>query len=986
MFRPTIVVSGFLASVATLLLLNAPAFAQSGISGVVKDSSGAVMPGVTVEASSPALIEKVRAVTTGTDGQFNLVDLRPGLYTVTFSLPGFSAIKNEGINLPANFTATVNAVLQVGSVEETLTVTGDAPAVDLKSAVQATELSHAMLDALPTGRSAHNFAVAVPGVTGVNLGGFPTGRDSNRLNAFGSSSYEATLSIDGDRINHGGQVGGPFTTTRSNPAMVGELAVVTTGAGAQYGAAGVQMNLIPKEGGDKFTGYLYSMYTSNSLDASNVTPDLRAQGVTKVGVVKQWDFDPAFGGPIKPGKVWFYASYRNSEIQQYRPGMYENATPGAWTYTNDLSRPSTATITDPDESIRVTAQPTSKDKFKFYASWQRRIMNYGFELNTVSNEATTNQHYPPNRTLQAMWNRTVSSKLLLDAGFTRYDVTFVNYAQPGTTGEDPNAIAVTEQTTGLQFRSPQSFGNSGGAMWTYHGSASYVTGAHYARVGFSLIQNHYFTNAIAAAPHQDITYTLRNGIPISLTQYAPAMSVADIKADAALYAQDQWTLKRMTLNLGLRYEYYNGYNEPTNQPATRFVGARSFPGTQNTPDWRDLNPRFAIAYDLFGNAKTALKFSVGRYVAQQAIAAVTQASPTSLSIQTATRTWTDANNNYIPDCNFANLNANGECGKLSNPNLGSNDPSVATADPAILHGFGVRPYQWETTGGIQRQIMSGWSVSGTYVRRSFGNFTITKNLTVSPADYDPYCIVAPVDPRLPGGGGNQICGLYDIKPQFFGIPTQSIVTAASQFGNETQTYNGVDVSTTAHLKHDIQLLGGVTIGRIATNTCFIVNSPQEMRFCSQVQPFQPVFKMSATLPIRWGVNATVLVQSLPGGQNNISSTPYNTNNGIQANYAATNAEIEPSLGRNLAAGPNATVTIPLITPNTMYTDRQTMVNARFTRPITIGVVKVVPGIEVDNLFNASTPFSVNNVYGPAWLTVSQIMNPRAASISLQMQF
>src|SRR5207249_3913985 len=139
-----------------------------------------------------------------------------------------------------------------------------------------------------------------------------------------------------------------------------------------------------------------------------------------------------------------------------------------------------------------------------------------------------------------------------------------------------------------------------------------------------------------------------------------------------------------------------------------------------------------------------------------AAAAVTAANLAGTSITSATRTWTDLNRDFVPDCDFTDPNPKLECGRLSNAAFGGNDPTVATIDPSVLHGFGVRPYQWETTAALQRQIVEGWSVTASYVRRSLGNFTVTKNTTVSPADYDTYCITAPVDPRLPGGGGNQI--------------------------------------------------------------------------------------------------------------------------------------------------------------------------------------------------------------------------------------
>ena len=888
--------------------------------------------------------------------------------------------------MPSGFTATVNAEMRVSSLEETVTVTGSSPVVDVQTTTQALELSKSLLDVLPTGRAPHNFAQAIPGVTGVNLGGFATGRDANRLAAYGSSSYEATLAIDGDKVYWGTLVGGPGVTTRANPAMVGEISVVTTGGTAQKGESGVQINLIPKEGGNQFSGYVYSMFTNSTLQASNVTSGLKAQGVGPTGIVKQWDVDPAFGGPLKRDVLWFFGSVRNSQIEQYRPGLYENATPGTFVYTNNDGEPSTATIIDPDYSGRLTWQATRSDKFRFYASTQPRTMNLGFELSTVSNEATSVQTYPPNRILQAGWQRPVGHRLLLDAGWTRYDIVLNNTPQPGTSATNPNTIALTEQTTGLQFGSPQAFQHSGGGMWTYHGSASLITGSQSVKVGFSIVQQDYSNFGFLAAPHGDITYQLRNSVPNLLTEYAPVNYDAHIKCDCAIYVQDQWTRKRLTLNIGLRYEYLNGWNSAVTEPASTFVGARSFPGTADTPNWKDVNPRTAVAFDLFGDGKTALKFSLGRYDTQMAAGAATQASPAAVSIQSASRTWNDTTDSYTPNCNLTNPGANGQCGTLANAYFGSDSPSVATVDPAVLRGFDVRPYQWETAASLEHQLAQGWSLTASYIRRSFANFTVTQNLTVTPADYDPYCITAPADPRLPGGGGNQICGLYDVKPQYFGIATQSIITSAARFGNDTQIYNGFSVSTNARFADGVQLLGGLTVGRTVTNQCFIVNTPQDLRFCEIAQPFQPLFKMTAIFPPVWHIDTTVLYQTLPGGQSNITSSPYNTNNGIQANDSVTSAQIAPSLGRNLAAGANATVTIPLITPDTLYTPRQHMVSVRFTRAFQAGRFRIVPGIEVDNLLNASTAFSVNNTYGPAWQAVNQIMNPLNVQFNAQLTF
>src|SRR3954453_10756151 len=150
---------------ACAVLLPAAAFGQASIAGVVRDTSGAVMPGVTVEASSPALIEKVRSAVTDGSGQYKIVNLRPGLYTVTFTLPGFSSVRREGIELTGDFTATINAELKVGSLEETITVSGAAPLVDVQSVTKQTVFTREILDVLPAARSIQGAAVLIPGVT-----------------------------------------------------------------------------------------------------------------------------------------------------------------------------------------------------------------------------------------------------------------------------------------------------------------------------------------------------------------------------------------------------------------------------------------------------------------------------------------------------------------------------------------------------------------------------------------------------------------------------------------------------------------------------------------------------------------------------------------------------------------------------------------------------------------------------------------------------
>ncbi len=316
-----------------VFLGHAAAFAQNGeIAGVVKDSSGAVLPGVTVEASSPALIEKVRSVVTDSQGQYRIIDLRPGSYVVTFTLPGFSVVKRDGIELAGAFVATVNADMRVGAVAETITVSGQSPLIDTQSVTQVKSLPADVIDALPTGRSFQNLSVLVPGVTigltNQDVGG-SGGQRYQTLSVHGSRSDQMPLVLNGMPYNNMNNTGGGYNTTLVvNTATVQEMTVTTSALSAESRSSGVLTNTIPKEGGNTFRGYLFGNFSNGALQSDNLSPDLIDRGLTRVNSVKRlWDFNPAMGGPIVQDKLWFYGGFRHSGAQNYIAGMYKNLRP-----------------------------------------------------------------------------------------------------------------------------------------------------------------------------------------------------------------------------------------------------------------------------------------------------------------------------------------------------------------------------------------------------------------------------------------------------------------------------------------------------------------------------------------------------------------------------------------------------------------------------------------------------------------------------------
>src|SRR5688572_7023285 len=304
----------------SLTLLTTAAFAQSAIAGVVRDTSGAVLPGVTVEASSPALIEKVRAATTNETGQYRIVDLRPGTYSVTFTLAGFNTVVRQGIILETNFTAPINVDLQVGSLEETVTVTGESPIVDVQSSQRREVVSQQFLETLPTGRSYSLIANTIPSITNAgqfDVGGSSTMWSAGTLNVHGSDSRDSRVMIDG-MVADGMMGSGQCQCFYDNEMQTQEIAVQVGGGSAEFQLGGVQVNRIPRSGSNQFSGDQLIFFSNGRLESRNLDDDLVARGVTTPSrLFRQYDVNYSLGGPILRDRLWFFFSGRNWAYDQY---------------------------------------------------------------------------------------------------------------------------------------------------------------------------------------------------------------------------------------------------------------------------------------------------------------------------------------------------------------------------------------------------------------------------------------------------------------------------------------------------------------------------------------------------------------------------------------------------------------------------------------------------------------------------------------------
>jgi carboxypeptidase family protein/TonB-dependent receptor-like protein len=990
MVRNDVVAASFRV-LALLLLFPISAWAQGEtgtIAGVVKDATGAVLPGVTVEASSPALIERVRTVVTDADGLYKIINLRSGTYTVTFTLTGFNTLKREGIDLSASFTASVNADLRVGTIEETVTVSGQAPVVDVQNVLQQKVVTRDLMDSLPTAKTFGSYAVLVPGVTvnAPDVGG-AYGDLSVALAIHGSRPNESQIDIDGMPAINGLARGGGQYGQFLNNGMMQEISVETGGMSAESELSGVRSNVIPREGGNTFKGVISAAYTNRSLNSSNVSPELLASGLTANRVGRIYDFNPSAGGRITRDKLWFFLSFREWGTRTTRAGpagaARPNQTPGSIIFTPDPNRFAFDHTWHLSISDRLTWQVSRKNKITAFYEFQNH--EYEFPTDSVGNAPETRSLYKeiPQYLAQVGWSSPVTNRLLLEAGATLAANDWVRYIEPDVI---PGVSPITELSTNFTYRAGTgvNYGHNRSNQYNYRASATYVTGSHAFKTGIFLMHTWAYTTT---EPNNPVNLALRNGIPVQIQQWATPISYREkVNYNLGLYAQDRWTRNRLTLNLGVRSDFLNAFIEPQSLPAGPFVTARDFPGLNNIPNWKDISPRLGMSYDLFGNGKTAVKVNVGRYMIGEGIITFTRlVNPVTAAVPNVTRTWHDDNRDFVPNCDLVNPFANGECEQMQNLNFGKTVPTTRYADD-VSQGFGVRSDNWEGAASIQHEFLPGMSVNATYTRRWYGKFRATQNLAVTNADFSPYCITVPVDPRLPGGGGNQLCGFYDVSTDKLG-KFDNVISQASHFGKQEDVFDGIDLVGTARMPRGMVVSGGVSVGRERINTCYMlpdlslaygpsttVTTPRLTPFCDTRPPFQPNVKFLGVYPLPWwGLQTSATFQSVPGPP-------------VLAQYAASNREIVPTLGRNLSAGSNSSVLVDLVPPGTMYGDRLYQLDFRLTKMFKLGPARVQGNFDLYNLLNASPFLTQQNRYGSAWQNPTRTLIGRLGKFSLQVDF
>ena len=1023
--------------VVGLLMLPAGAWAQS-LAGVARDTSGAVLPGVTVEAASPALIEKVRSVTTDTSGQYKIVDLRPGTYTVTFTLTGFSVIKREGIELAGSGTVQLNADMKVGTLEETITVTGETPIVDVQNAARQQVLNGELVASTPAAKSWNGIMLLMPGVTGDNN----TVQLTPGMVLFGIHGGPATegrLQVDG--MNVGASRGGGGVSGYSvDTANVQEVTFRTSGGLGEAETGGPYMNVVPKTGGNTFRGTGAFQFSNSSLQSDNYDDFLRSKLSAPSQILSLYDVDFALGGPIKKDKLWFFYLGRTYGNGTSVTGIYANqnaGNPNAWTYLPNpalQARNDSSTIVN---SLRMTWQMSQKSKLSLFWDSQKgcngaawigsgaqacRETADGWIVGGTSSpfqiapEGGVYGNSAPQRVYQATWTDTLSSKALFEFGYSGYNSRWGGPVMPGNPTAD--FIQVREQggsIPGLCYRAistlcGQGFATSTGwiSANTWHANLSYVTGAHNVKLGYNGIY-HYDNQDSNYANSQGMVYQFNNGVPNQFWELSGVFKSQWRTRYDAFFVQDSWTRDRLTLQGAVRYEHAWSY-----YPESYIGGTRFFPTFTNIPasdgaNFKDFMPRVGAAYDVFGSGRTSLKANWGKYVQPAQNAGIyTGAAPTSLIATTATRSWTDANRNFVVDCNLTTPGASDatgaggdRCGALSNTNFGTLNPGYAYSQQLLTD---LRPWDYQLGLAVQQQLTSRVSMEVQWNKRWFNGYYVSRNKAVQAADWNPYSITAPADSRLPDGGGYAVTGLHDITPSKFGLSNYE-VQATSNYGDQFSYWSGVDVTMAMRAAKGLTFQGGTSTGQTVQDLCSVsdavpeallapqavaigVNTPgftaftvnqggmTPQQYCHLASGFLTQFRGLGSYAVpKIDVEVSATFQSKPGAQ-------------LAANYNVPAAVIAQSLGR-LPSGGVANVTVNLVTPGSLYGDRVNQLDLRFTKLLKYGRTRTKISLDMYNALNSAPVLTYNQTYSPAtttWLTPTSVLAARVLKIGASIDF
>jgi hypothetical protein len=898
------------------------AAAQSSISGVVKDTSGASIAGAKVEASSDVLIERVRTAITNGEGRYAIIDLRPGTYVVTVTSPGFAALKQQ-IEVPPNVTVPVDADMKIGSVGETVTVEARVATVDTENAGHPTTLNRSEMDELPTGRYMQSIASYVPGAH-LNLPDIGGSQqiEQNYISVHGNGSAHDSYYLDGMKVNTT-YADGQIQQYIDN-AAIQETTYAASNVTVETSGGGMFTNLIPRDGGNQYHFSFFGgvsggsdFWQATNTDAKDLARGLSGQDKT----VKIEDFDGAFGGPIKKDKLWFMMTGREQvTYTQAGASVYPNGAPGiqdGHIYAG---------------SFRLTYQLNPKNKFSaFYTrNWKYKaheILDGGQTYLPVDPSVASTQRnkWPMYYIVQAKWTGTLTPRLITEAGVSISHLDYNDLYQPGVV-QAPGTNAFFADTTQIDNGTLRRYVAGTGNTYfqttrnTYNGTASYVTGTHQIKAGVEFSNGR--NDPLSLTLNGDGVSNFLNGVPVNFTAYnSPFSQHTHLDGDLGLFLMDTWHFKRLAVTAGIRWEYLAADVDPEDAPAGRFAPARSIARidcstVKGLGCWKDWAPRLGAVYDLFGNHKTALKFGFGKYNTQYSSGFTGTFNP--LATQTESVTWNTNTNPNLgpvlnpaipgqncvpvtiagiiapnPDCypvggfapqgTAASAIAPGHLGPSSNPLFGA---VVGATTGVNLDPNFHRDYNYQYNAGVQQELRRGITLNVAWYRRSAYQQPFLVNSNGVPASsWTPFNIVNPLT--------GQPITVFNLSPTLTSLPVASLTETNAPQSLTRNVYTGFETQVVLRLTHGAFATFGWTADRQLDRSCAEnvsvskpLADPNTLRYCDLFgsssltflgtniaslgtvsPPWAQAFTGQTSVPIHWGFigSASFISNQYQGG-------------------------------------------------------------------------------------------------------------------------
>ena len=644
-----------IAAVLVCLLASTHAFAQGGgasstgtITGKVTDTSGGVLPGVTVNATSQSMMG-VQSSVTSSEGMYRFPAIPPGTYTLTYELPGFNTLKREGIDIRLGFTAQINVELAVASLQETVTVTGESPVIDTSTTRTQQNFKLEQLQSLPNARDMWALLAITPGVAvnRIDVGGNRAGTQAG-YTAYGFNGQVRVL-IEGINTTEGtGGAGFYFDYASLEEAFIG-----TTGQTAEMPNPGVQSQFIAKSGGNRFAGEYHLDWYNNSLQGSNLpaaytAPDAfkGTNGSNRIlpganEILGYYDHDINAGGPIKKDKVWYFGTYRAQQNKVAQPNFQFDKT-----FDTKLW----------NAVAKGTYQASRNNKFVGYYQWGQKTQpnRLPFATYTYKSPEQTFKQNSGSWVYKGEWNGTISEKLYVEARYGDFGYYFplVTNSPDNFFWHDTGALISEGAHQAQQLDRDRK-------QWT--GAATYFLdtgmGSHTFKLGGELLKEQSWEGFLSRrGGTSNIEQVYANGVSTqvifgfpsarsvnSLSAHNDLLSRAALNA-VGMFVNDTWATGRSTINLGIRFDRYHGWL-PEQEQLGATVGpvtltARTFPENHLYTMNNLWAPRLGYVFDLSGNGKTVVKANYGFFWHNPGVTISRDSNP-NIANKSVTYTWND---------------------------------------------------------------------------------------------------------------------------------------------------------------------------------------------------------------------------------------------------------------------------------------------------------------------------------------------------------